>query len=38
MVFIISIIILSAVEFVGDSSLKEYARDSSKVNKLIIIL
>ena len=36
MIFIISIIILSAVEFVGDSSLKEYARDSRKVNKLII--
>jgi len=36
MIFLVSIVILSLIEYVGDSSLKEYSRNTTKLNKLVI--
>lgn len=36
MIFLFTIIILSAVEFVGDSNLKKFAKNPKKVNNLIV--
>jgi len=36
MIFLVSIVILSLIEYVGDSSLKEYLKNTTKLNKLII--